>query len=82
MNVFAICVAIVCYCIALLIAVEKEKAMYHLRNICANATRLLPVLAVVFAIATLLISCGGDPDDHTGENWILLIGLLLCWLKG
>lgn len=37
---------------------------------------IIPILALV-----LLTSCGGD-GDHTGENWLLLIGLLLCWLKG
>lgn len=82
MNVLCICITIICYCFALLIAVEKKSVISHLRHICANASRLIPVLAVAITIATLCVSCGGCPDDHTGENWILLIALLLCWLKG
>lgn len=41
------------------------------------------VAAPVLMLALLLLSsCGGNPEDHTGENWLLLIGLMLCWLKG
>lgn len=80
MNVITICVAIICYCIVLLIAAEMNKT--HLRHLFTSATRLLPVVAVAVGIVTLCTSCGSNPDDHTGENWILAIGLLLCWLKG
>ena len=81
-NVLCICVAIICYCIALLIAVETKNVYYHLRQLFSNATRFLPLVAAAIAIVTLCTSCGSNPDDHTGENWILAIGLLLCWLKG
>lgn len=85
--VFNICIAIICYCIVLAIAASKpsnglSRVLYHLRHICASPIRMIPVVALLLTIATLFISCGGNPDDHTGENWLLLIGLLLCWLKG
>mgnify|MGYP003571326960 CR=1 FL=1 len=35
----------------------------------------------MFAICLMLTSCDGS-GDNTGENWILAILLLLCWLKG
>lgn len=43
-----------------------------------TALYLLPLLA----LCMLFTSCGSDPSDHTGENWLMLIGLILCWLKG
>jgi len=39
---------------------------------------ILLVLALSLLPATAYASSG----DHTLENWLLLIGLLLCWLKG
>ena len=59
-----------------------KKIVLYVRHLCSNATRLVPVLAAALVVASLLISCGGSPDDHTGANWILIIILVLCWLKG
>lgn len=45
--------------------------------------QMLPVYIIVPLLALVLLSsCGSNPEDHTGENWLLLIGLMLCWLKG
>jgi len=44
--------------------------------------RKAALIAIPMLVLALFTSCGNSPDDHTGENWLLLIGLLLCWLKG
>ena len=47
------------------------------------SARRLHVCVILPLVALLLMSCsGGGGVDHTAENWLMLIGLLLCWLKG
>ena len=39
-------------------------------------------MALYMAPVILLLSSCDSGGDHTGENWLMLICLLLCWLKG
>lgn len=47
-----------------------------------KSARVPMYVGILIGCMVLFASCSGNPDDHTGENWLLLIGLLLCWLKG
>ncbi len=48
---------------------------------------LLSVLFFTFVVfifltcASLCIGCSDDGGDHTGENWLCLIGIVLCFIK-
>ncbi len=44
--------------------------------------RKMTMIVIPLMAMLLFVSCGGNPEDHTGENWLLLLGLILCWLKG
>ena len=44
--------------------------------------QMLPLYITIPVLALLLLSSCGSSGDHTGENWILLIVLMLAWLKG
>lgn len=45
-------------------------------------SQMLSVYIIIPVLALVLLSSCDSAGDHTGENWLMLIGLLLCWLKG
>lgn len=55
--------------------------VYACRKWLGRQSAIVGVVPVLVLALVLLTSCGSN-GDHTGENWLLLIGLLLCWLKG
>lgn len=41
----------------------------------------MAIFTTVLCACSILASCGSNGDD-TGENWIILIIVMLAWLKG
>ena len=55
---------------------KKEDKIFNIISV------VVALIFVIVLISTCTGSCSSNPDDHTGENWLLLILLLLLYLKG
>lgn len=62
---------------------EKDKREAKYDKIAKIASLCIVFGGVIALILTCCYSCegSGNPDDHSGEHWIWLILLLVCFFK-
>ena len=68
------CGIIAVYCVLLISFVTMR------RFLTKHPKAAMPV--VIMLLLVLPAAAFASGTDHTGENWLLLIGIMLCWLKG
>lgn len=62
------------YCLAMVLFVTVR---HFLRKHPGVAMPIIILLVLLLPVAAF-----ASGSDHTLENWLLLIGIMLCWLKG
>ena len=73
-NLLFHCGIIAAYCLAMLCVIYARKILRK------RPKAAMPVIIMLMLLLPAAAFASGT--DHTGENWLLLIGIMLCWLKG
>ena len=73
-NLLINCGIIAVYCVLLISFVTTR------RFLTKHPKAAMPVIVMLLLVLPAAAFASGT--DHTGENWLLLIGIMLCWLKG
>lgn len=47
-----------------------------------NKKKIITAIAVAALVIMSLTACDGGGEDNSGANWLMIILVVLCWLKG